>query len=162
MSHRPGEKRASLTNCERAKTPAENPAVWEQVIRKLSHRHASLGTAPAVGGEVRATINSLVSAIDQASPNPGRAATFKRLTQFEYHNAIRDLLALEVDVSTLLPTDETSHGFDNVTVGDLSPTLLERYLTAAQKISRLAIGRPMRAPEATLSWFRLTLHRRIG
>ena len=50
-----------------------------------------------------------------------------------------------MDVSSLLPHDETSHGFDNVTVGNLSPTLLERYLTAAQKISRLAVGSPVRS-----------------
>ena len=55
---------------------------------------------------------------------------------------IRDLLALDVDVSSLLPPDEASHGFDNVTVGNLSPILLEKYLAAARKISRLAIGSP--------------------
>ena len=53
---------------------------------------------------------------------------------------MRDLLALDVDVISMLPGDEAGHGFDNVTVGNLSPTLLERYLRAAQKISRLAIG----------------------
>src|SRR5574341_818762 len=57
----------------------------------------------------------------------------------EYQNAIRDLLAVDVDVASLLPSDESSHGFDNVTVGDLPPMLLERYLSAAQKISRLAV-----------------------
>ncbi|MGH9661538.1 MAG: DUF1592 domain-containing protein, partial [Bryobacteraceae bacterium] len=61
-------------------------------------------------------------------------------------NAIRDLLAVDVDVSSLLPADDASHGFDNVTVGELSPSLLERYLTAAQKVSRLAIGSPVRSP----------------
>src|SRR5262249_49517348 len=57
-----------------------------------------------------------------------------------------DLLALEIDATALLPADEASHGFDNITVGDLSPTLLDRYITAAQKISRLAVGSPHRAP----------------
>src|SRR5262249_56429550 len=79
-------------------------------------------------------------------PNPGRTDTFRRLSRTEYQNAIRDLLAVEVDVSSLLPGDESSHGFDNVTVGDLSPTLLERYLNAARKISRLAVGSPVRSP----------------
>ena len=51
-----------------------------------------------------------------------------------------------MDVSSLLPSDDSSHGFDNVTVGELSPTLLERYLSAAQKISRLAVGSPVRSP----------------
>ena len=54
---------------------------------------------------------------------------------------MRDLLALEVDVASPLPADSASYGFDNVTVGDLSPTLLERYVGAAEKISRLAVGR---------------------
>src|SRR5204863_7794358 len=89
------------------------------------------------------------SALDRAAaakPNPGRTDTFRRLNRTEYHNAIRDLLDLDVDVSALLPKDESSHGFDNVTVGELSPTLLERYLSAAQKISHLAIGSPMKSP----------------
>src|SRR5262249_9261879 len=62
-------------------------------------------------------------------------------------NAVRDLLAVDVDVSALLPRDDASHGFDNITVGELSPTLLERYLAAAKKISRLAVGTPRKAPE---------------
>ncbi|MDZ4683932.1 MAG: DUF1592 domain-containing protein, partial [Planctomycetaceae bacterium] len=66
----------------------------------------------------------------------------------EYQNAIRDLLALEVDVAAWLPADESSHGFDNITVGDLSPTLLDRYLTAAQRISRIAVGSPRREPDS--------------
>jgi hypothetical protein len=82
----------------------------------------------------------------EAKPNPGRTATIRRLTRTEYQNAIRDLLGLAIDVSSLLPADESSYGFDNVTVGDLSPTLLDRYVSAAEKISRLAVGRPGRAP----------------
>ena len=85
-------------------------------------------------------------------PNPGRTDTFRRLNRTEYQNAIRDLLALEIDAAALLPADESSHGFDNVTVGDLSPTLLDRYVTAAQKISRLAVGgAAARRPAATRS-----------
>ncbi|MCC6536633.1 MAG: DUF1592 domain-containing protein, partial [Bryobacterales bacterium] len=72
--------------------------------------------------------------------------TFRRLTRTEYQNSIRDLLDLDVDVTALLPGDELSHGFDNITVGDLSPTLLERYLSAARKIARLAVGIPPRSP----------------
>jgi hypothetical protein len=130
-----------------AKTPAETPAVWEQVVRKLRHRHMPpLGMPRPSEAEYDAVVNSLVSSLDRVPPNPGRTATFRRLTQFEYRNAIRDLLGVDVDVSSLLPVDETSHGFDNITVGNLSPTLLERYLAAAQKISRLAVGSPVRAP----------------
>ena len=81
-----------------------------------------------------------------AHPNPGRTAAIRRLTRTEYQNAVRDLLALDVDVTSLLPADDSSYGFDNVTVGGLSPTLLERYISAAEKISRLAVGRPSRSP----------------
>ena len=57
-----------------------------------------------------------------AHPDPGRTPTLRRLNRTEYQNAVRDLLALEVDAAALLPADEASHGFDNVTVGGLSPT----------------------------------------
>src|SRR5438876_699470 len=62
----------------------------------------------------------------------------------------RDLLSLDVDVASLLPKDDANYGFDNVSVGGLSPTLLERYLAAAQKISRLAMGSPVRTPGANV------------
>lgn len=96
-----------------------------------------------------AVISSLEASLDRAAagnPNPGRTATIRRLTRTEYQNAIRDLLALDVDVASLLPGDESSYGFDNVTVGDLSPTLLDRYVSAAEKISRMAVGRASRSP----------------
>jgi hypothetical protein len=124
--------------------------VWEKVVRKLRARQ--MPPADATRPEeptYQAALASLETALDQAAaehPRPGRTSTFRRLNRTEYQNAIRDLLALEVDVAALLPADEASHGFDNVTVGDLSPTLLDRYLSAAEKISRLAIGRPHRSP----------------
>jgi mono/diheme cytochrome c family protein len=129
---------------------AQHPEVWEKVIRKLRARQM-----PPVGKErpddaiYDSVIASLEKSLDRtaaANPNPGRAATIRRLTRTEYQNAIRDLLALDVDVTSLLPADESSYGFDNVTVGDLSPTLLDRYVSAAEKISRVAIGRPTRSP----------------
>ena len=85
----------------------------------------------------------LEGALDRAAaarPNPGRTDTFRRLSRVEYQNAVRDILSLDVDVSALLPKDDASHGFDNVANGELSPTLLERYLAAAQKVSRAAVG----------------------
>ncbi len=91
----------------------------------------------------------LEEALDRAvaaRPNPGRTDTFRRLSRVEYQNAIRDILALDVDVSALLPKDDASHGFDNVSNGELSPTLLERYLAAAQKVSRAAIGSALPSP----------------
>jgi len=128
----------------------QNVATWEKVVRKLQAR-----TMPPAGlprpaeAAYESTVSSLESSLDRlaaAKPNPGRPDTFRRLNRTEYHNAIRDLLDLDVDVSALLPSDDASHGFDNVTVGELSPTLLERYLSAAQKISRLAVGGAVRAP----------------
>ena len=127
-----------------ANAPGQHPEVWEKVVRRLRGR-----TMPPAGlprpdeGVYSAVVGSLDKSLDAAAaakPNPGRPDTFRRLNRTEYQNAIRDLLALDVDVTSMLPQDESSHGFDNVTVGDLSPTLLERYLSAAQKISRLAVG----------------------
>ena len=127
-----------------------HPDVWEKVVRKLRAR-----LMPPVGKErpdeatYETVISSLEGSLDRAAasnPNPGRTATLRRLTRTEYQNAVRDLLALDVDVASLLPADESSYGFDNVTVGDLSPTLLDRYVSAAEKISRLAVGRSSRSP----------------
>src|SRR6185295_20037579 len=74
--------------------------------------------------------------------NPGRTGSVHRLNRSEYQNAIRDLLGLEIDVAALLPVDDADkNGFDNVAnMLSVSPALLDRYLTAARKISRLALG----------------------
>lgn len=131
--------------------PNENE-IWERVVRKLRTRQMPPASAPRPTEALyEAAVTSLETSLDRAAsekPNPGRTDTFRRLNRTEYQNAIRDLLALEVDVSALLPADESSHGFDNVTVGGLSPTLLDRYLSAAQKISRLAVGRSHPFPDS--------------
>jgi hypothetical protein len=96
-----------------------------------------------------ALISQLADALDRAAaakPTAGRTETIRRLNRAEYQNAIRDLLALEIDAAALLPADEASHGFDNVTVAQFSPTLIERYITAAEKISRLAVGSSSPSP----------------
>lgn len=112
----------------------------EKVVRRLRARNMPPAGLPRPAEAVyRAAQLSLETTLDAAKPDPGRTETFRRLNRTEYRNAIRDLLALEVDVSNLLPADDASHGFDNVTVGELSPMLLERYLGAARKIARLAI-----------------------
>ena len=130
---------------------AQHPDVWEKVIRKMRAR-----LMPPVGKDrpddrtYDAVVSFLEGSLDRAAathPDPGRTATIRRLTRTEYQNAIRDLLALDVDVASLLPADESSYGFDNVTVGDLSPTLLDRYVTAAEKISRVAVGRSSKSPD---------------
>jgi Protein of unknown function (DUF1592)/Protein of unknown function (DUF1588)/Protein of unknown function (DUF1585)/Protein of unknown function (DUF1595)/Protein of unknown function (DUF1587) len=127
---------------------AAQPQVWEKAIRRLRARQM-----PPPGKErpdddtyamVLARLESSLDAASANHPNPGRTDTLRRLNRTEYQNAIRDLLALDIDAAALLPKDEVGHGFDNVTVGTLSPTLLDRYISAAQKISRLAVGTPRR------------------
>jgi hypothetical protein len=133
---------------------ANNAEVWEKVVRKLR-----AGVMPPQGARrpdeptMHALIASLESSLDQAAdarPNPGRPL-LHRLNRAEYKNAIRDLLALDVDVTTLLPPDDSAYGFDNISdVLGVSPSLQERYLTAAGRISRLAVGDPaMRAGSDT-------------
>jgi hypothetical protein len=125
-------------------------ATWERVVRKLRVRMMPPPGSPRPDeATYAALVTHLETALDRAaaaSPNPGRTETFRRLNRTAYQNAVRDLLGIDVDVSALLPKDDASHGFDNVGVGELSPTLLERYLAAAQKVSRLAVGSPLPAP----------------
>ena len=123
-----------------------NAETWEKVVRKLR-----VGAMPPLGmpRPDRATMDSLAASIETsldraaaAAPNPGRPV-LHRLNRTEYANAIRDLLALDVDPSAMLPTDDASFGFDNIaSVLGVSPALLERYLLASAKISRLAVGDP--------------------
>ncbi len=131
---------------------AGHSEVWEKVVRKLNGRQMPPPGLPRPEeGVYQSVIASLTAELDHhagANPNPGRTGTFRRLTKTEYRNAIRDLLAVDVDVGSILPNDESSHGFDNVTVGDLPPMLLERYVSAAEKISRLAVGRAGKFPDA--------------
>src|SRR5262245_22623765 len=127
-----------------------NPAVWEAVVRKLRARAMPPATArrPDEPAYER-LVSSLESQLDTraaAHPDPGRTDTFRRLTRIEYQNAVRDLAALDVDVTELLPKDDASYGFDNVGAVELSPTLLERYLATAQKVTMLAVGSPVPAP----------------
>jgi hypothetical protein len=135
-----------------------HPSEWEAVIRKLR-----AGMMPPVGEPRPATEERLklvgwleneLDAAAAANPNPGRTEAFHRLNRAEYRNAIRDLLELDVEIAELLPADEASYGFDNIAgVLKLSPTLLERYLSAADKVSRLAVGTPSQF--ANIDWFRV-------
>jgi hypothetical protein len=124
--------------------------LWEKVARKLRARAMPPAGAPRPDEPtLQRFVATLETALDRAaaaSPDPGRTDTFRRLTRIEYQNAIRDLFALEIDVAELLPKDDASYGFDNVSAVGLSPTLLERYLSAAQKVTRLAVGSPVPAP----------------
>ena len=122
----------------------DNPAAWEKVVRKLR-----TGTMPPPGSprptlEVYdATATRLEGELDRtAQPNPGRPA-LRRMNRAEYGNAIRDLLDLRVDVESLLLPDDAAFGFDNIgNLLDVSPSLLERYLTVADRVSALAVGDP--------------------
>ena len=132
---------------------AAHAEVWEKVVRKL--RAGAMPPRPrprpepAAYAGFRAWLEAELDAAAAADPNPGRTETFHRLSRTEYRNAVRDLLALDVDVSELLPADDTSYGFDNIAgVLGVSPTLMERYLSAARRISRLAVASPVPSPTA--------------
>jgi len=123
-----------------------NGVIWEKLLRKLRNREMPPAGMPRPD---EATYRTLVSFIEserdraaQLKPNPGHP-TLHRLNRTEYANTIRDLLAIEVDVAEMLPADDTGYGFDNIgDVLQVSPLLMERYLSAAGKISRLAVGDP--------------------
>ena len=135
-----------------------DPALWETVIRKLRAGMMPPADSLMPAGDTRdglaAFLEDELDVLAERSPNPGRDVPFHRLNRTEYRNAIRDLLDLDIDVSELLPADDSSFGFDNIAgVLKVSPTLLERYLTAAERISRLATGEP--APFVNIDWFRI-------
>src|SRR5688500_17025905 len=129
---------------------AKDAEAWEHVIRKVR-----TGAMPPVGrprpdkAAAASLVEYLESELDKAAfaqPNPGRPA-LPRLNRAEYRNAIRDLLALEIDAASTLPTDVAGHGFDtNADALTLSPMLTERYLGAAAKISQMALARPRGVP----------------
>jgi hypothetical protein len=135
----------TLEKIDVANIPA-NAETWEMVIRKLRVGAMPPSGMPKPGApDVSALLASLETSLDQAyaaNPNPGHA-TLHRLNRTEYANSVRDLLALDVDASTLLPPDDESYGFDNnADVLGVSPVLLERYVSASRKVSRLAVGDP--------------------
>ena len=125
---------------------AENPEVWEKVVRKLR-----VGVMPPPdnprpdNASYAAFRNWLETELDRASSssaNPGRTQAFHRLNQTEYRNAVRDLLDLDIEVAEFIPPDAPDqHGFDNnAEVLSLSPALMERYVSAAHKVAELAVG----------------------
>jgi len=164
--HSSGAKVAGLDLETASSRPlTDSTAIWERVVRKLRARQMPPLGSPhpdeAAYTEVLASLTDELDAHAEKAPDPGRTDTFRRLTRREYQNAVRDILALELDLSSVLPPDQSSSGFDNITVGDLSPALLESYVAAADKISRLAIGRPIdvlavetvkRKPDVTQEW----------
>ena len=131
----------------------EDTEAWEQVVRKLRS-----GAMPPAGrprpdpATYEAFASWLETTIDQAAaarPKPGRP-TARRLNRTEYINVIRDLLALEIDGRARLPADDMAYGFDNnADMLPVSSALLERYISAAAKIARLAVGDPAMRPAVT-------------
>ena len=130
----------------------DDVTVWEKVVRQLRTGAMPPAGMPRPPAEDQSGFRSwLESALDRAAetdPNPGRPAAY-RLTRTQYANAVRDLLALEIDGPSLLPPDDLAFGFDNIADAlSFSPLLLERYLSAARRISRLAVGDPALRPTA--------------
>ena len=124
--------------------------VWEKAVRKLR-----TGMMPPAGAPRpdRATLDRLAAQIEgvldkpaAASPDPG-LRVLHRLNRTEYANAVRDLLDMPVDPAALLPGDDSAEGFDNIaSVLSVSPALMQAYVSAAAKISRLAVGDPTTSP----------------
>jgi hypothetical protein len=140
----------SLQNLELVDIP-DHAEVWEKVARKVRAGEMPPSTVRARPDSQMALrfVDHLESTIDRAAaarPNPGRTMVH-RLTRAEYSNAIRDLLAVDVRPGEWLPVDDSGYGFDNIAaVLSTSPALLDRYMSAALKISRLAVGDPAMKP----------------
>jgi len=149
--HNQRTKTAGLTlDTANIADPSATADIWEKAIRKMRVGMMPPQNAPHPDPQAQAAlVTYLTSALDRAGathPNPGRPLVH-RLNRAEYANVIRDLLALDVDASSLLPPDDAAYGFDNIADAlGISPVLLERYLTAAGKISSLAVGDPTAGP----------------
>jgi mono/diheme cytochrome c family protein len=130
-----------------------NIVAWEKVLRRVS-----LGEMPPkgmrrpTGAELSGFTGWLETSLDRLGaehPDPGRAI-LRRLNRAEYSNAVRDLLDIDVDLSTELPADDSGYGFDNIAaVLSVSPTLLDRYVSVGGKVSRLALGQSSSSPFVT-------------
>ncbi len=139
----------------------EAPAIWERVVLKLRGGMMPPAGRPRPDRQTYDGFRTWLEAeLDRAAASriePGRVPAH-RLNRAEYANAVRDLLALEVDAAALLPADDTGHGFDNLAgTLALSPVLMERYLSAARRISRLAVGDPTIGPGSTSQVYRVPI-----
>lgn len=133
---------------------SKHPAVWEKVLRKVGSGEMPPPEMPGPNPEERAefvrNLEAALNAAAAADPNPGRPPAH-RLNRAEYSNAVRDLLDVNLDISAMLPVDDSGYGFDNIAdVLTLSPALLDRYMFAARRISRLAVGLGPVKPEKDL------------
>ena len=135
----------------------ESAAIWEKVHNKLRGGLMPPRAARALPDAVRAELVSWAeTSLDRAAaakPNPGHAGIFHRVNRVEYRNIVRDLLALDIDVTEFLPEDDAGGGFDNMaSVLRISPSLMDAYLAASQKISRMAMGRAAAAAPVELAF----------
>ena len=138
---------ADLTNIPK------DAETWEKVIRKV---RVGMMPPPGVPRPDKPALDAFAAffetSLDRAAtakPNPGHVV-MHRLNRAEYENVIRDLLALDIDATALLPPDDESSGFDNIAdVLKVSPSLMERYLSASWNISRMAVGNTGITPSAT-------------
>ncbi len=145
-----------------AEHPEADPELWEKVAARL--RAASMPPPrrprpdPVTYTAVAAHLEGALDAAWAADPNPGRGSAVHRINRTEYANAVRDLFALDIDVASLLPGDETADGsFDNFAdVLTISRAHLERYLSVARQVTRLAVGLP--PPAAGFDTFEVPLH----
>jgi mono/diheme cytochrome c family protein len=129
------------------------PQTWEKIVRKVRTGMMPPSGAPRPDrttlDRVAATVEEAIDGAAAAAPNPG-APSLHRLNRTEYGNAVRDLLDLPIDVAGLLPGDDSSEGFDNqASVLGVSPALMQAYVSAAAKISRVAIGDPTISADIT-------------
>jgi hypothetical protein len=131
--------------------PEKDALTWERAIRKLrGGMMPPPGAARPAAADVQALAGYLETTLDKAnaaSPNPG-SVRIHRLNRAEYSNAMRDLFSLDVDVSTLLPNDDISEGFDNIASAlKVSPSFLDQYIMAARAMAKQAVGAPAVAKE---------------
>jgi len=132
---------------------AGHAETWEKVIRKV---RVGMMPPPSAPRPDKATLDAFASFFETSlgreaskKPDPGQKV-MHRLNRAEYANAIRDLLALDIDAAALLPPDDESSGFDNIAdVLRVSPSLMERYLSASWNISRMAVGNPSITPSTS-------------
>ena len=130
---------------------ANAPDTWEKVVVQLRSRAMPPPNMPRPDNATYDSVATwLESELDRAAvarPNPGRPAGLHRLNRTEYANAVRDLLGVEIDPTSMLPPDAQAHGFDtNADALGVEPALLDRYLTAGAKIARVAVGDPTIRP----------------
>jgi hypothetical protein len=114
---------------------------WKRIATRQMPPPDAARPDEATYRDVESRLAQSLDALAAEQPEIANVERVRRMTRTEYGYAVKDLLGIDVDVNQWIPRDESSDGFDNLTVGELSPLALSRYLTAAEKISRIAIGR---------------------